>query len=196
MASKGHQLELAASLANLFMRATAMQADRLVAVDRSASARFQDVEDWRREADLQFMAVSARRIRRIAEAVQEITGDDTLRKEIGAFEQSLPTLKLLRDVHEHLDEYLQGGGHDDNVSPSNLRVGITGSMAFQGDAMLIRLADADSGAGAAESSENPRSAFQYEVGGLSLSASDLLNETENLYSALSAAIMDWRKDDD
>lgn len=114
-------LERAYSLVNEAMKTVALQMRR---------ARSSEPEDqtfaFRWWADLQFLMVALRRLRRAAELAATIP---TVTKEITdalqKFDKSLPSLRVLRNVGEHIDAYAVDNEkrHHKDVTRYQLQVG-------------------------------------------------------------------------
>lgn len=94
-------LERAKSLCNRSMFTIELQHRRL---------RTKEPEDkdfiFRFQADLEFLMVALRRLRRSADlAVRVALDDDALRSAISDFDSALPDLVKMRNVSEHFDDY-------------------------------------------------------------------------------------------
>lgn len=107
--SPGHQLELAHSLANDAIRAVAMQHHR-ISQELPDDERFFAGQGFRQEADLRFLLVALRWLREACRAAAAITGDPRLAGALNAFDASLPPAKDMRDVSEHVADYIRGRG--------------------------------------------------------------------------------------
>lgn len=78
---------------------------------------------FRWHADLQLLIAALRRLRRAAElaaSVPDVDGD--LLVALGRFDEPLPDLAKMRNVGEHIDDYLMGRGRAKNVHRSSLQV--------------------------------------------------------------------------
>jgi hypothetical protein len=107
--SPGHQLELAHSLANDAIRAVAMQHHR-INEELPEDERFFAGQGFRQEADLRFMLVALRWLREASRAAAAITNDPRLADALHASDASLPPAKDMRDVSEHVADYIRGRG--------------------------------------------------------------------------------------
>jgi hypothetical protein len=95
-------LEDAKSFCNDAMSTIALQYRRL---------RIEEPEDsgfvFRYQADLEFLIIALRRLRRTAElAARVLFVEDVLRAAINNFDQALPDLVKMRNVGKHFDEYV------------------------------------------------------------------------------------------
>ncbi|HXJ18984.1 MAG TPA: hypothetical protein VMT03_02035 [Polyangia bacterium] len=76
-------------------------------------------------ADLQFLIVALRRLRRAAQL--GLHGLEETRAAIDgaikAFDEDLPDLTVMRNVGEHIDDYARGRGRHREVRPGGLQVG-------------------------------------------------------------------------
>lgn len=107
--SPGHQLELAHSLANDAIRAVAMQHHR-ISQELPEDERFFTDQGFRQEADLRFLLIALRWLREACRAAAAITNDPRLADALNAFDASLPHAKDMRDVSEHVADYIRGRG--------------------------------------------------------------------------------------
>ena len=74
-------------------------------------------------ADFEFLIMIISRLRRAACLAQQATeATDSVKNAINAFDKALPTLKKLRDVAEHIDEYSMDNGRNKSVSRMDLEV--------------------------------------------------------------------------
>jgi hypothetical protein len=112
--------ERALSLVNEAMFTIDLQCRRIRTVEPE-DERF--VMRW--WADLQFLIVALRRIHRAASlgllGLPETC--TTIRNAIQTFEGTLPGLAAMRNVGEHIDDYVVGAGHQKNVDRAQLQVG-------------------------------------------------------------------------
>lgn len=93
--------ERAASLASEAMHAVALQVRRL-ASEESEDSTFA-LRWW---ADLQFLVVALRRLRRAADLGEKADNQTgSVRAAIADFDAELPTLAVMRNVGEHVDDY-------------------------------------------------------------------------------------------
>jgi hypothetical protein len=114
-------LERAQSLCNEACYTVALQCRRL---------RSQEPEDnafiFRWWADLQFLIIALRRLRRAAELGENISSVSTVLKEaIRDFDHALPNIKKIRNVGEHIDQYVLDAPkrHHKDVHRGELQVG-------------------------------------------------------------------------
>src|ERR1039457_2421145 len=71
---------------------------------------------FRWHADLQFFIVALRRLRRAAELGAEVPHESvTLRAALTAFDNRLPGLARMRNVGEHINDYMLGDGRAKGV---------------------------------------------------------------------------------
>jgi len=152
--SPGHLLEMAHSVANDAIRTVAMQCSRVLA-NLPDDETFFGARGFRKEIALNFMLVALRRLRRAATLVAGVEGcQESLRKSIQQFDEALPSLPTMRNVGEHIDEYILGGAkrrHRD-VYASSVGVRLwftceTGALVFDWVGQQINI---DEALGAAE----------------------------------------------
>lgn len=99
--SDGAILERAFSLANEAMFTVALQ------VRRTRTTEPEDevfvIRPW---ADLQFLVVALRRLRRAAELARKVpAAEQRMERAIASFDAELPALLVMRNVGEHFDDY-------------------------------------------------------------------------------------------
>jgi hypothetical protein len=104
---QGFQLELARSTANDAIRAVALQRDRIK--DRDDDAYFA-AAGFRQEVDVAFLLLALRWLREACQLVVELTGDQALAGALGYFDRRLPKARDMRDVREHIRDYIKGSG--------------------------------------------------------------------------------------
>jgi hypothetical protein len=104
---QGFQLELARSTANDAIRAVALQRDRIK--DRDDDAYFA-AAGFRQEVDVAFLLLALRWLREACQLVVELTGDQALAGALGDFDRRLPKARDMRDVREHIRDYIKGSG--------------------------------------------------------------------------------------
>jgi hypothetical protein len=119
--------ERARRLANLAMWTVALQRRRL---------KTHEPEDgeflFRRWADFQFLIVALTRLRRAATLAATVpTVKSAIRIALASFDAALPTLKNMRDIAEHFDDYALDRGRDPSISRKSLEVGVVGDSVFQ-----------------------------------------------------------------
>ncbi|MEX2210674.1 MAG: hypothetical protein WD689_02785 [Gaiellaceae bacterium] len=114
-------LERAFSLTNEAMFTVALQIRRLGSEepeDKDFVMRW-----W---ADLQFLIVALRRLRRAAELAARVDDPSaSVRKAIALFDAELPALRVMRNVGEHIDEYAvdHPRRHHEEIDRRQLQVG-------------------------------------------------------------------------
>jgi hypothetical protein len=116
---QGYRLALARSTANDAIRAVALQRDRIK--DREDDAYFA-AAGFRQEVDVAFLLVALRWLREACQLVVELTQNAALAAAIGNFDRRLPAARDLRDVREHIRDYIQGSGklQRDTTPPDRL----------------------------------------------------------------------------
>ncbi len=116
---QGYRLALARSTANDAIRAVALQRDRIK--DREDDAHFA-AAGFRQEVDVAFLLVALRWLREACHLVVELTQSAALAAAIGNFDRRLPAARDLRDVREHIRDYIQGSGklQRDTTPPDRL----------------------------------------------------------------------------
>ena len=119
MISDASKIERTLSLASQEMYTVALQCRRL---------RSKEPEDskfiFRWWADLQFLIVSLTRLRRSIEIAKKVSvAKNDLAKALKVFDRSLPDLKTMRNVGEHIDNYANDQGRNKNVNRRELQVG-------------------------------------------------------------------------
>jgi hypothetical protein len=112
-------LERAHGLANDAVRSVALQRRRL----RSTEPEDDEfVMRW--WADAQMLIVMLRRLRRAAELAAKVPSARTrMARALDQFDHALPSLRKMRDVGEHIDEYALDEGKDRAISRRSLQVG-------------------------------------------------------------------------
>lgn len=108
-------------------RAIAMQLRRL------GTNEPEDAEFWDRMwSDWEYLIISLRRLERTAHAVWLATSDAAVGAELARFRDRLPTLKHLRDIGEHWDEYVLNNPkrHNLGVSAPDLEMKVFGPGFF------------------------------------------------------------------
>jgi hypothetical protein len=129
---QGYQLALARSAANDAIRAVALQRDRIK--DRDDDAYFASA-GFRQEVDVAFLLLALRWLREACQLVCELTRDRALAEAVGDFDGRLPGARDLRDVREHLRDYIRGDGklQADTTAPGRLvSVGSLGKRTWLG----------------------------------------------------------------
>jgi hypothetical protein len=82
---------------DVLMSALVMQRTRLLGEERSGDRR----------ADVWFALIALRNSLRLARLVANLTGDESLSREVELFDQSQPA-RGIRNVFEHLDKFIRG----------------------------------------------------------------------------------------
>lgn len=86
---------------------------------------------FRWHADLQFFIVALRRLRRAVELGAEVPPvSATLRAAITAFDDRLPGLAKMRNVGEHINDYMLGDGHAKDIQRGDLQVSTWDGTVF------------------------------------------------------------------
>jgi hypothetical protein len=99
---------MAHSAANDAVRAVAMQHYRVLA-DLHEDGAFFGAKGFRQEVDLNFMLVALRRLRRAAILAAQVEGCQlSLLQPVRQFDEALPGLATMRNVGEHIDDYIMG----------------------------------------------------------------------------------------
>jgi hypothetical protein len=119
-------LERALSLANEAVFTVELQRRRL---------RSQEPEDehfvMRAWADAQLLIVMLRRLRRTAVLAMKVEDvKPQIKRALKQFDRTLPSLRTMRNVGEHIDEYAVDAGDDKNISPEQLQTGSWGGSAL------------------------------------------------------------------
>lgn len=104
---QGYRLALARSTANDAIRAVALQRDRIR--EKEDDAYFA-AAGFRQEVDVAFLLVALRWLREACQLVVELTQNEALAAAVGNFDRRLPGARDLRDVREHIRDYIQGSG--------------------------------------------------------------------------------------
>jgi hypothetical protein len=112
-------LERAKSLSNEACFTVAMQHRRL---------RSTEPEDekfiFRWWADLQFLIVALRRLRRSVQLIANVPRiSEPIQPAIKEFDSALPGLVRIRNVGEHIEDYVLSRGHDASINRGQLQVG-------------------------------------------------------------------------
>lgn len=122
-------LERAQRLANDAIHAVALQRRRIGSTEPE-----DDTFVMRWWADLQFMIVALRRLRRAAElASRNTTAGPEVRAALTAFDAALPSIKTMRNVGEHIDSYALDSPrrHDKAIDRRQLEVGEWDGTTFR-----------------------------------------------------------------
>jgi len=104
---------------------------------------------FRREADLHFLIIALRRLRRATELAGRIPQVSAcLKPALEEFDRNLPNLAKMRNVGEHFDDYLLGSGRLQEVQRGALQVSTWDGTVFNWLGVDL---DIDVALGAAES---------------------------------------------
>ena len=114
--SEGVILERLRTEATTWINAVHLQATRLDR--RHSKTDMEDVDVTAIEVDLHFLLVALVRLQRcIARIGETVPGlHDTIARRARLFEDEIPSLRMLRNVSEHSDDYNLDAGHDRSVS--------------------------------------------------------------------------------
>jgi hypothetical protein len=83
-------------------------------------------------ADLQFLVIALRRLRRAAELAKSVCGvEGSLEGALSEFDRALPGLRKMRDVGEHIDDYARGQGYRKDVDRRQVQVGTWDGRVFK-----------------------------------------------------------------
>jgi hypothetical protein len=104
---QGFQLALARSTANDAIRAVALQRDRIKGRDDDA---YFAAAGFRQEVDVAFLLIALRWLREACQLIAELTVDAALPDALRDFDRRLPAARDLRDVREHIRDYIKGSG--------------------------------------------------------------------------------------
>jgi hypothetical protein len=136
-------IERARSLANEAIHMAALQRRRLQSAEPE-----DETFVFRRWADFQFFIVSLLRLRQAALlAARPRASKAGIESAISEFDESLPGLRKMRNVGEHVDEYAVERGRDRGVTRRALHVGTFDAMTLE---WLGERLDADEALAAAE----------------------------------------------
>jgi hypothetical protein len=119
--------ERARRLANLAVWTVALQKRRLK-TDEPEDEEFL----FRRWTDFQFLIVALTRLRRAASLAAKVpTLAAPMQAALVTFDTSLPMLKRMRDIAEHIDDYALDRGRDRAISRASLEVGVIGDSTIE-----------------------------------------------------------------
>jgi hypothetical protein len=131
-------LERASSFANEAMFTIDLQRRRL---------RSKEVEDsafvFRWWVDLQFFIIALRRLRRSAELACRVPSvTPQVSAALKEFDDSLPALATMRNVGEHIDDYVLEKGHSKHIDGGMLQVGTWDGSTYEwlGEKMNVDVA--------------------------------------------------------
>lgn len=111
--------EDARHLANIGVWSVELQVERLKKEDQD-DAEFV----MRKAADFHFLVVALMRVRRAATLVSK---SSNIKNAIGKFDKEVPSLRSMRNVLEHIDDYIDGKGRDTSVVIGELFIYAFGS---------------------------------------------------------------------
>lgn len=137
-------MELTHSAANDAIRGITMQHYRL-ASELPEDEKFFAAAGFRREVDLQLLLVLVVRLRRLVGLAAKLTRNGVLGEALAEFDERFPTARQMRNVSEHLDDYIEGRGHRQASAPhESLGVRIWGAppggeMTFEWAGEIIAL---------------------------------------------------------
>jgi hypothetical protein len=103
-----HQLELLLLEAGTAARAVTMQSQR--ATESSEHDELFDGRTWRSVVEFRFAAVALRWLEDIAETANRTLQDDALTSALQEFRAAVPQARNMRNIGEHLPEYILGNG--------------------------------------------------------------------------------------
>jgi hypothetical protein len=144
MISDAAILERAIRLANQAIKTVILQYRRIRTSEPEDSTFF-----FRQWADLQFYILSLQWLRSAASIATNVSNQDIVAATdaaIGEFEQSIPGLRKLRNVGEHLDAYAVDMGRDPSVSRKELEVGQWDGTVFDWLGVKLNTVDAKAAA--------------------------------------------------
>lgn len=104
------QLEMAHSAANDAMRAVALQRRRSARESEEDDVFFADTS-FRREVDVYFLLSALRWLDESCKLAGNLTKDPALLRALEEYERLLPQARDMRDVHEHVADYIRGDGN-------------------------------------------------------------------------------------
>jgi hypothetical protein len=181
MTSRGHQLEMAHSAANDAVRAVAMQHGRIASA-LPEDEKFFAHRGFRQEVDLRFLVLALRWLREACGLAAGITQDRGLIGALHQFDSALPAAQDMRDVGEHLRDYLRGRGdlQRPEVREARAARGRNPDVGRQ-EALGVRIWEAsDDGSGT-----------RFEWAGIEIDVDRALRASEGLYASLRDAMERW-----
>jgi hypothetical protein len=124
-----HRLEMADSAANDAVRGVDMQHYRVSAQLPEDEAFFSGA-GFRREVDLGLLLVLLVRLRRAVGLGASIMNGDDLSDALAEFDQRVPVARRMRNISEHIDDYIAEQGHEQEEVPiGSLGVRVWGGSA-------------------------------------------------------------------
>lgn len=132
--SEGVVLERLKTEATLWINAVHLQAARIER--RHSRENIEDVEITATEVDLHFLLVALVRLQRCVNRAGANVGKlrPSLDQRTGIFDSEIPSLRKLRNVSKHIDEYNVDEGRDRSVSRRQVQ---TWAIETNGDGGLI-----------------------------------------------------------
>src|SRR5579863_2105238 len=119
--------ERARRLADMSVRTVALQYRRVKTKEPEDSEFF-----LRRWTDFLFLIGALTRCRRAAKLASQVGSIKAeMEAALRAFDNSLPSLKTMRDTAEHIDDYALERGQKREISRMSLEVGVVGSSKFE-----------------------------------------------------------------
>jgi hypothetical protein len=117
MSSTSNTIDSEEILDRAVMRANRAMFTIQMQIRRIGSAEPEDATFlWRQIADFEFLVIAATRLRRAAELAKNAPETKTqITAAIMQFDKSLPGLKKLRDIAEHIDDYSVDQGKNKNI---------------------------------------------------------------------------------
>jgi hypothetical protein len=120
-------LDRARSFANEAVFTIALQRRRIL-----SSEPEDETFVMRRWADVQFLLIALRRVRRAGELAKQVKAvRPEVEAAICAFDAAVPSLAVMRNVGEHIEDYATDSGRDRSISRSQLSVGRWNSDSFE-----------------------------------------------------------------
>lgn len=155
---------MAKSFANDAVRSVAMQHGRVTRPSLVPSG-FDHIA-FQREADLRFMLLALRWLREACQRAAAITGDAQVSTALAEFDSSLPAAKDMRDVGEHLMEYVEGRG---KLQRDSSRIGQRGAEP----SLAVRIWE-----------EGNAGTLSFGWAGMTLDVDDALTAAQKLYGVV------------
>lgn len=103
---------------------------------------------FRIEADLRFLLITLWQLRRAAQLAAQVGGiSPDLQTAIAEFDERLPFLRRMRNVEQHMDDYLLGKGRDKTVARGALQVTVWNGDVFRWLGEELNVEEAEQAAG-------------------------------------------------
>lgn len=115
-----HQLD---GLGPEYRRAAASVPPGLAPHGSSLWANWTLTEQWRLRNEVHFLLIAVGNALRFCEGLRDLAEGSDIRSAIAEFQGAQPNADLLRNVHEHVDEYIGGGGRERARFPQSRTVG-------------------------------------------------------------------------